>query len=205
IAGLTMTIACTKAPEAQQAQTGEAQQVQTTASAEELTVASTSSVKWIGTKVTGRHNGTFAIQSGTLKIEGSELKGGKIVLDMTKLTVEDLKGDLKGKLEGHLKDKDFFDVTKNPTAEFEITSVVADTSGGATHKITGNLTLRGVTKSVTFPAKVQVDPAAKTVSATANFNINRKDWGISYEGKKDDLIRDEVNIDLNITASKAQS
>mgnify|MGYP002084543859 CR=1 FL=1 len=117
--------------------------------------------------------------------------------------VDDLKGDLKGKLEGHLKDADFFDVSKNPTAEFEISSVAADTAGGGTHKITGNLTLRGVTKSVSFPAKVQVDPAAKTASATANFNINRKDWNISYEGKKDDLIRNEVNIDLNISASKA--
>ena len=104
----------------------------------------------------------------------------------------------------HLKSADFFDVAKYPTAKFEITKVETlqnDTSG--THKISGNLTLKDSTKNITFPARVSVGDAE--LKATANFNIDRNQWGIHFNNKEslgNNFIRPEVNLTLNIAAKK---
>jgi hypothetical protein len=72
-------------------------------------------------------------------------------------------------------------------------------ANGGTHTITGNFDLHGVKKSISFPATIQVSP--DSVSANAEFSINRKDFGINYPGKADDLIRDGVVIKLTIQGS----
>lgn len=199
--GLLLATSCTKAPDAQKAETQEAKEV-TNTSGKELKVDTQASViKWIGTKVTGKHNGTVKMQEGVLKVQDGNLTGGSFVINMNSIEVLDLKpGEGKEKLEGHLKADDFFNSEKFPTAKFEITSVTPDTTGGNTHKIEGNLTIRDVTKNISFGAKVNV--SENSVEATANFNINRKDWGVKYEGKKDDLIRDEVNFDIQLKTEK---
>lgn len=204
VAGLLLAAACSKAPDAQNAGAGETKEVKQESTAQTLTLdLSASSLKWIGTKVTGKHNGTVAIKEGSLSVKDGQLTGGSFVLDMEKIVVEDLKaGQGKEKLEGHLKAEDFFDAKKYPTAKFEITSVTADTVGGGTHKIEGNLTIKEVSKGISFKATVKNET---NMSATANFNINRKDWGVKYEGKKDDLIRDEINFDVNLVAGAAQT
>ncbi|GIV43621.1 MAG: hypothetical protein KatS3mg035_0744 [Bacteroidia bacterium] len=202
VAGLFFFTNCTKAPDAQKADTKDAQEVKTTSGKELKVDTQNSLVKWIGTKRTGRHEGTVKIQEGVLKVQDGNLTGGSFVLNMNTIEVTDLKpGEGKEKLEGHLKADDFFNVEKYPTAKFEITSVTPDTTGGNTHKIEGNLTIRETTKSITFGAKVNISEDA--VEATTNFNINRKDWGIQYEGKKDDLIRDEVNFNIQIKTEKS--
>ena len=104
------------------------------------------------------------------------------------------------KLDGHLKSPDFFDVAKFPKATFESTKIVKGGDNGATHTVTGNLTLHGVTKSIVFPAKIAI--AGDTVTVDADFGINRKDFGIVYPGKADDLIKDEVLMKLAIKAKK---
>jgi len=100
-----------------------------------------------------------------------------------------------------LKTPDFFDVAKFPEAKFESTAIKAGGDKGATHTVTGNLTMHGVTKSITFPATIAVTPDTATVDAT--FAINRKDFGINYAGAADNLIRDDVVMKLAIRARKA--
>ena len=118
---------------------------------------------------------------------------------MTSIDDVDMKDDakMKAKLEGHLKSEDFFNVEKFPKATFEITTI---TEEGASANITGNLTIKDITKSVTFPAKITYGADKKPVSATANFNINRQLWNITYPGQPDNLIKDEINLDLNLIA-----
>jgi polyisoprenoid-binding protein YceI len=100
------------------------------------------------------------------------------------------------RLTGHLKSPDFFDVATHPTAVFTLTSV---SGTGAQQTVTGNLDLHGVTKSISFPAQVQVGDDAVTVKA--EFAINRKDFNINYPGRPDDLIRDNVVINLDLRAT----
>lgn len=210
---LLLTVACTQAPDAPKAEAGAVQPgAATSADAVSYKIdAATSLVSWIGTKPTGQHNGTFKVKEGSLAVSGDQIQGGSFVIDVASLANLDLTGEDKQHLEEHLKSADFFDVAKNPEAKFEITAVKPFTADpnqkaleGATHTIEGNLTLKGVSKGISFPAIVKTD-ANGTLTAQSNFNINRKDWGMSYhadESLKDKFIRPEVNIGFNITAAK---
>lgn len=171
-------------------------------------VDSSSTVTWAGSKPTGTHTGTFRVKEGSLSVKDNELTGGSFLIDIASINNEDLVKDAesKGKLEGHLKSPDFFDVAKYPTAKFEITSIEKNTDTAKkemTHIVKGNLTLKDSTKNVTFPARITVD--AKTISAAADFSIDRTDWGMSYKGPnnpQDWVISKTVGIKLNITATK---
>ncbi len=200
---VALLAACTQAPDAQKAQTAGAKEVTEAGEATTVNVdMNTSAVNWIGTKLTGRHNGTIKMKNANLKVKGSQLVGGEFVLDMASITCLDLEGENKKKLEEHLKSEDFFDVAKYPEAKFVITGIKEEKTDSTTHRIEGNLTIKDITKNISFGAKVDVSNP-KAPKAYANFNINRKDWKVMYEGKKDDLIRDEVNftIDLQTSAS----
>jgi len=105
-------------------------------------------------------------------------------------------------LTGHLKTPDFFDVAKFPKATFVSTKIEPNTAAGATHTVTGNFELHGVKKSISFPANIQV--AADNASVNAEFAINRKDFGLLYPGKADDLIRDGVVIKLSLKVPRAK-
>jgi len=109
-----------------------------------------------------------------------------------------MQGEFKGKLEGHLKSPDFFDVANFPEATFEITSVTAGAEAG-TATISGNLTMRGVTKNITFPATV-TEATETSVKASADFNVLREDWGLVYKGMADDLISKEFNLKVELVA-----
>lgn len=193
--------ACTQAPQAPQAETSEAQappNVPAQPGAKSLSIAAAQSkVIAIGTKVTGRHEIAFPIKEGQITVSDDKcIAGGKITMDLSKLEVLDLQGDLKAKLEGHLRSEDFFLTEKYPEAVFEITG--CEKANGDTVFLSGNLTMRGQTKNIKFPAVLHLHDGG--LRAKANFNINRQEWGIAYKGKADDLIRDEVNINLDITA-----
>jgi polyisoprenoid-binding protein YceI len=115
-------------------------------------------------------------------------------IDIASLTVE------PAKLARHLKTPDFFDAEKFPKAKFASTAIVAGGAAGATHTVTGNLELHGVSKSISFPAKIAI--AGDSVSVDAEFAINRKDFGIVYAGMADDLIKDDVLIKLTLRAKQ---
>ncbi|PKV66950.1 YceI family protein [Pontibacter ramchanderi] len=181
-----------------------------------------SSVTWIGAKVTGRHNGLIPVKQGTIMLHNGKLQGGKALLDMTGVRSEDKSIDEAGnlKLTKHLRSADFFDVEQHPVASFEITSVapydsterqeVPAFAGNAremrvkdpNHKVTGNLTIKGITKSISFPARIEVEDSV--LRAKANFNIDRTHWRLSY-GSDQSLgnrtIYPAVNIGLDIVAN----
>lgn len=156
--------------------------------------AASSSFGFTGSKVTGKHDGSFQKVSGWVELAGGKAEGGKIAVevDMTSVKSDD------ERLTGHLQAPDFFDVARFPKATFESTEIKKGGEGGATHTITGNLDFRGVKKSITFPAKIT--ESAADVTAESEFVINRKDFNIVYPGKADDLIRDEVVLKIKIKA-----
>ncbi len=196
-------VACTSTP-GEKVEAGEKQEVQEVANtAKTLSVdTENSNINWVGTKPTGQHEGMMKIQSGELMLEGEQLVGGKFTMDMGSITVTDLEGEEKGKLEGHLKMGDFFEVEKYPTALFEITKVEAvEGAQNATHNITGNLTMRDQTKSVVIPAKVSYNDG-QLKAETPPFKIDRTEWGIVYKSSKvgDMAINDEMGIQINLMA-----
>ncbi len=167
------------------------------ASAEKYSISpENSKIEFVGSKVTGSHNGSFGKFSGTIDYAGQPEKSRvNISIDLDSLTADD------PKLTAHLKTADFFDVAQYPQATFQSTEIKAGGEKGATHTITGNLQMRGVTKSVTFPATIAVTPEAVTVDSS--FAINRKDFGINYAGAADNLIRDDVVLTLRVRGVKA--
>jgi polyisoprenoid-binding protein YceI len=155
-----------------------------------------SKMEFTGSKVTGKHDGGFNKFTGELNVVDGKLAGAgnKVVIDMAS-TFSDT-----DRLTGHLKSADFFDVTKFPTATFVTTAI----EPGVTNSIvTGNLTLHGVTKQISFPAKIEVSEAA--VKVNAEFFLNRFDFDIKYPGKTDDLIRQEVVLRLKVDAKPGKA
>ncbi|MBM4358562.1 MAG: YceI family protein [Deltaproteobacteria bacterium] len=156
-----------------------------------------SKVEYVGAKITGKHAGGFGSFKGTVSLVDGNPEKSQVTVE---IETASLTSD-SDMLTGHLKGADFFDVAKFPKATFTSTAIKAGGSGGATHTITGNLELHGVSKSVSFPATVRV--GADSADVDAEFAINRKDFGIVYAGKPDDLIKDDVAIKLTVRAKKA--
>jgi len=156
-----------------------------------------STVEFVGAKVSAKHEGSFKAFRGTINVVGADATKGSVnaEIDIASLAID------PAKLAGHLKTPDFFDAEKFPKAKFTSTAIKAGGENGATHTVSGNLELHGVTKGITFPAKIKVE--AEQVSVDAEFAINRKDFGIVYAGMADDLIKDDVLIKLALHAKKA--
>lgn len=166
-----------------------------------------STLGWEAKKIAGQHSGTLQFKSGTVLVRGSQLVGGTFVVDMNSLKVEDIKdAESNGKMMGHLRSDDFFSIASNPTAAFAITKVTAikGDAAGNNATITGNLTIKGVTQPVSFPAKVGVKNGVAAASGTAT--IDRTKFGIKYGSKSffdslgDNVINDEFALSFNVIA-----
>ncbi|PQJ71756.1 YceI family protein [Polaribacter butkevichii] len=150
-------------------------------------------LNWEGTKPGGAHNGTVALKSGGLLIENGKLTSGEFVIDMSTIKNVDMAGsEGAGKIEGHLKNEDFFDVAVYPTSKFVITKV-EEVAGKLA--VTGNLQIKDVTKSITIPATISTENGV-TVFKSEAFNVDRADFNVKYgskkffEGLKDKFIND---------------
>ena len=157
----------------------------------------TSTVTWKGYKFAGSHTGKLALQSGSLMFDGDNLTGGEFVVDMTSISVEDLEaGKGKEKLEGHLHKDDFFGTADHATADLVFTSVKA--SGKNSYEVTGDLTIKSITKPVTFDVSVYGS------KATATVKIDRTDYDIHYGSSnftdtvKDKAIYDEFDLVVDL-------
>jgi polyisoprenoid-binding protein YceI len=153
-----------------------------------------SKIEFTGSKVTGKHDGGFKQFQGKVHVSNGAVAHAKVTIDTTTLWSD------TDRLTGHLKSADFFDVEKFPTSVFETTSI-SGTGDNAT--VTGNLTLHGITKQITFPAKIAVKDDAVTLAA--EFSINRFDFNMKFPGKADDLIRDGVVLKLDVKAAPKQA
>ena len=152
-----------------------------------------SKIEWVGSKVTGKHEGGFRAFTGEIRLNAGQLEASTVTV---RIDVDSLHSDSE-KLSSHLRGADFFDAANHPTATFVLTALKTVGEG---HELTGTLTLRGQKKSISFPAKISVSDAE--VTAQAEFSINRKEFGMAYPGKPDDLIRDQVLVRLDIHAKR---
>jgi polyisoprenoid-binding protein YceI len=153
-------------------------------------------VVWKGYKVTGSHEGTIAIKSGYLNFNKDKLTGGAFVIDMSTITNTDLEGEYKGKLEGHLKSDDFFGVDKYPTASLIFTKIKP--TGKNSYKVTGDITIKGITETVSFDLSVYGN------KANASLKIDRTKFDVRYgstsffDGLKDKAIYDEFDLVVDL-------
>ena len=156
-----------------------------------LYIDPTSKVEWVGSKISGDHRGGFERMTGSVILSGA---GDSVKVEElhAEFDMRSLFSDHK-KLTQHLLSPDFFDVESFPKSSFRMV-------GYENQKMTGVLTLRGVQKEISFPCDLKME--GKRVSINAEFTINRKDFGIIYPGRPDDLIRDEVLLKLDVKYKK---
>lgn len=167
-----------------------------------------STVLWTGEKLTGEHKGTLDLKSGTVTMSGNEVAGTDLTIDMTSIVVTDIEDKTdNGKLVGHLKSDDFFSVAKNPTASFKATSFKAINradKGEANYTVTGELTIKGITNTISFPAMVEVKDGVLAANAKATFD--RTKWNIKYSSASffdslgDRVIYDDVIFEFQLVA-----
>lgn len=159
-------------------------------------------IYWKGSKPTGEHNGLIKLKDGgKFIVDGDKLIGGEFVIDMNSILDMDLEDEkMNAKLVNHLKSEDFFYVDSFPEAKFVITKV-ADLKGNPefTHQIDGNLTIKGITKGISFKANVKIHNGI--VSATSEeFVLDRTQWNVNYGSKsvfkelQDKFINDEFSL-----------
>lgn len=191
-----MTAGCSNpADDVPAAKTSDAQKVSgstgvTTSDTKTYPISPDSKIGFIGSKVTGHHLGGFKKFKGALTVANGKLRPNQVIeIDTTSLWADN------DRLTRHLKSADFFAVDEYPTATFTTTTIEPTASG---HMVTGNLNLHGVTKSISFPATIEV--AEDQVAVKAEFSIKRFDFGIKFPGAANDLIRDEVVIQLDVLA-----
>lgn len=164
-----------------------------------------SSVEWLASKVTGKHNGTVPISGGTMVVDGTKLLSGSFEANMAALTVDDLTGSSKEKLTGHLKSDDFFSTTKFPKAKFVLTS--AKQVEGGNYQINGTLEIKGIKQPVSFMAGV-VSQGDK-ILGSASFNVDRTRYDIKYRSANwftdlgDKAIYDDFTLTVKLVLVKS--
>ncbi|MBT8393890.1 MAG: YceI family protein [Flavobacteriaceae bacterium] len=168
---------------------------------------SESTIEWTGFKPTGKHNGTIGIENGTLTLNNGKLESGSFFIDMNSIIDLDIPSDdeKNGKLVGHLKSPDFFDVEKYPTAAFTITGV--EEMEGKT-MLSGNLTLKEKKNNVTFPVMISTEGDNLSITSEV-FTIDRSKWDVKYGSKSffdnlgDKFINDDIELKINVKATKS--
>lgn len=166
--------------------------------------ASKSEITWRAYKVMGKHHGPLSIKSGSIDFNDGNIVGGSFVIDMTSIDCTDLSGDTKAKLVGHLRSDDFFSVENHPTSKFVIKS--SKTTGKGQYEITGDLTVKGITNSITFPATVLKQ--GDGLIANARMSIDRTKYNVRYgsgkffEGLGDNMIYDNFDIEVSLAINE---
>lgn len=163
-----------------------------------------SDVHWWGYKVakteSSSHDGTVKVKSGNMIMKGKELVGGDFVLDMNSINATDLSGEYQGKLNGHLKNGDFFEVEKFPTASFRITSVKKNNDKVYNRLVTGDLTVKGKTNKISFPAKVSYSNGVVNLESN-KFSFDRQKFDVAYKSSmKDVFVKDDIDMLVKVTA-----
>ena len=165
---------------------------------------SQSEIKWSGAQLfnLNPHNGTVAFKEGRIQFEGKKLKSGSFVIDMN--TIANTDGGYNEGLVDHLKNEDFFEVDKYPTATLTITKVTYDGILDLSLEVAANLTIKGITQPITFSAKVESND--KQMVITSKFVIDRSRWDVKYSSPTffqnlgNNAISDEIKFEVKIVA-----
>ena len=205
-----MIVSCK--PKGEKAATGDAADVASAMGKAYTVDVANSTIMWEGVKVTGKHNGTINVSEGSVAFDKGTLSGGSFVIDMNSLKDLDMPENKRANLENHLKgtaegkETDFFNTPVYPTAKFEITKATKLMNNeDANYVVSGNLTLKDMTKEISFRAQVDEAEGGVNVSTPA-FTINRTDWGIKFrsakfiEGLGDKAIKDEIGLQIKLRA-----
>jgi len=168
--------------------------------------AGKSKLTWVGKKVTGEHSGIINIAEGSLTTKSNKLTGGTFTIDMTSLKDTDITNpDGQQKLVGHLKSDDFFATDKHPKATFVITKITAGEKDQYTVK--GNLTIKGITNEIEFPASVQI--VNGQITAKAKILVDRTKFDIKFrsgnffENLGDKAIDDNFELNVELVGTQA--
>lgn len=164
----------------------------------------TSDINWWGYKMAkteaSSHNGDLNIKEGTITLKKNQVVGGTFVLDMNSINADDITGERAAKLNAHLKNGDFFETDKYPTAVFKITSVKKSASKEFPYTVAGNFTAKGKTNPVSFSAKIGMNKGVLTFISD-KFSIDRQKWDITYQSKMADVVvKDDIDLQVNFTA-----
>ena len=164
-----------------------------------------STVIWTGSKPTGSHTGNVTLKDGHLLFDHGNLVGGEFTIDMTSITCTDIESEKKNKyLVDHLKDEDFFDVNQFPEAKLVVNRV--KNLQGSQFEMNGNMTIKGITKPVTFNADIKINRNSYT--AIAKIVIDRTKWGVEYKSGNifkdlgDKIIYDDMEFDIFLVSEK---
>lgn len=162
-------------------------------------------VTWRGSKVVGEHTGNISLKEGKVITTGNAFSGGTFVMDMTSITNTDLTdATYRDKLVGHLKSDDFFSSDKHKTSMLVVKSVTK--TSGNEYKVKGDLTIKGITQPVEFPATVVV--ADNKVTGKAKIVIDRTKYDIKYgsgsffDNLGDKAINNEFELNIDLVAKK---
>jgi polyisoprenoid-binding protein YceI len=153
-----------------------------------------SKITWTGEKLTGSHEGTINLKEGYFQMESGKITGGEFAADMSTITVTDLEGDSKKKLEGHLNSDDFFGTSKYPTATFKMNTVVEKSNG--VYGVAGDMTIKGKTNPIAFDLKVKDDTAMTTIVIDRTKYDVRYGSGSFFDNLGDKTIYDEFTLDI---------
>tara|TARA_R110001583_G_scaffold74038_1_gene205323 strand:- start:5899 stop:6492 length:594 start_codon:yes stop_codon:yes gene_type:complete len=162
-----------------------------------------STITWKGYKPTGSHNGTIMLQSGSLEMDETKLVGGTFIVDMSSIKDE----DGSAKLEKHLKSADFFEVDPFATSVFKITEVVVNGDKEGAVIIKGEMTIKGITKEISFSANISETDNEVTL-VTETFQINRADFNVRFKSRtffnnlKDKFVNDDFDLQVSLVAKK---
>jgi len=204
---LALLFSCNSKPAGEEASTTEAGKAAVATGKSYQVNTANSAIMWTGSKIGGDHSGTLNLSDGSIAVEDGQVTGGSFTIDMNSIKNTDLAADKQGDLEGHLKNEDFFDVTKFPQGKFEITKITSVTGDpAASHLVYGNLTIKDVTKQVGFKTKINVTASGVQVTSPP-FTIDRTEFNVKYgsdkffDNLKDKAINDDISLKLNISAS----
>ncbi len=159
-----------------------------------------SNVTWKGSKVGGSHNGNIQFQEGSVIIENGYLAGGTFIMDMSTISNNDLTGGMRDRLLNHLKSDDFFSVEKFPTSRFETTEVKRKEEGS--YEVTGNITIKGITEEITFPARFKKN--GKAYEARISITLDRSKFNVRYGSASffddlgDRMIYDDFDLEMEL-------
>jgi polyisoprenoid-binding protein YceI len=207
-------LACDNPPKGDEATVADKQEVAKKEGMSFKADTAESRIRFNGLGVGKNHPGKFKLNSGTVAVSDNKVTGGSFIIDINSMELEQ-QGDIyKNKLRPHLLSGDFFEAEKFATAKFEITGVEPyepkdsekSLVEGANFNVSGNFTLKGTTKNITFPARIELDD--NVLKAKANFDIDRTQWQMNYGNDKtlgDKFISETVNIELNLKANREGS